>query len=62
MKTVPLGSANVEVSAICLSTMHFDTEQDEATSFELLDRYVEAHEGSLSVSGVLGQGTTFTIA
>ena len=42
MKTVPLGNAGVEVSALCLGTMMFGTKTDEETSRSLLDQYVEA--------------------
>jgi aryl-alcohol dehydrogenase-like predicted oxidoreductase len=42
MHTVPLGSTGVQVSALCLGTMYFGTRQDEATSFRLLDQYVDA--------------------
>ncbi len=42
MKSVLLGSTGVEVSALCLGTMHFGSKEDEETSFRLLDQYVEA--------------------
>ena len=42
MKTVLLGNTNTEVSALCLGAMYFGTRNDEATSFRLLDQYVEA--------------------
>lgn len=42
MQTVALGDTGVQVSALCLGTMYFGTRQDEATSFRLLDQYVEA--------------------
>ena len=42
MRTVPLGDAGVEVSALCLGTMFFGTRVDEPTSMDLLDRYLEA--------------------
>jgi aryl-alcohol dehydrogenase-like predicted oxidoreductase len=42
MKTALLGNTHVEVSAMCLGAMHLGTKQDEATSFRLLDRYVDA--------------------
>ena len=42
MRTVPLGEAGVEVSALCLGCMFFGTRIDEATSTALLDRYVAA--------------------
>lgn len=42
MKTVLLGNTGVQVSALCLGAMYFGTRNDEATSFRLLDQYVEA--------------------
>lgn len=42
MKTVSLGNAPCEVSALCLGTMYFGTTVAEADAFRLLDAYVEA--------------------
>ena len=42
MRTVRLGNTNAQVSALCLGAMYFGTRNDEATSFRLLDQYVEA--------------------
>ncbi|MFP4344102.1 MAG: aldo/keto reductase [Anaerolineales bacterium] len=42
MQTVELGNTGVEVSALCLGAMYFGTRQDEETSFQLLDQYVDA--------------------
>ena len=42
MKTVALGNTGVQVSALCLGAMYFGTRNDEATSYRLLDQYVEA--------------------
>lgn len=42
MKTLPLGRTGVEVSALCLGTMHFGSRDDRETSFRLLDQYVDA--------------------
>ena len=42
MKTVSLGFTNLPVSSLCLGAMYFGTRNDEATSFRLLDIYVEA--------------------
>jgi aryl-alcohol dehydrogenase-like predicted oxidoreductase len=42
MRTVQLGNTGVEVSALCLGVMNFGTKEDEATSYALLDQYVEA--------------------
>jgi aryl-alcohol dehydrogenase-like predicted oxidoreductase len=42
MRTVPLGNTGVEVSAFCLGTMYLGSREDKATSYRLLDQYVEA--------------------
>lgn len=42
MRKVRLGNTNIEVSNMCLGTMYFGSKVDEATSFKLLDMYVEA--------------------
>jgi aryl-alcohol dehydrogenase-like predicted oxidoreductase len=42
MKTMPLGSTGVEVSALCLGTMKFGTANDRATSYAMLDQYTGA--------------------
>jgi aryl-alcohol dehydrogenase-like predicted oxidoreductase len=41
MKTCPLGTTGVEVSAICLGTAGLGTNIDKDTSFRLLDQYYE---------------------
>lgn len=42
MKTVSLGHTGIPVSALCLGAMYFGTRQDKATSYRLLDQYVDA--------------------
>ncbi len=42
MRTRPLGQTGVEVSALCLGAMYFGTRTDEATSYQLLNQYLEA--------------------
>lgn len=42
MRTVSLGEAGVQVSALCLGCMFFGTRVDEVASMRLLDRYAEA--------------------
>lgn len=41
MDTLHLGRSGLAVSRICMGTMTFGNEADEATSFQILDRYVE---------------------
>lgn len=42
MRTVPLGLSGVEVSIFCLGAMYFGTRNDLASSYRLLDQYVDA--------------------
>jgi len=42
MQSVPLGNSGERVSALCFGAMFLGTHQDEATSFRLLDQYVDA--------------------
>lgn len=41
MEYVRLGQSGLKVARVCLGTMTFGREADEATSFKLMDRYVE---------------------
>ena len=42
MKTLELGTTGEHVSALCLGCMIFGSRVDEASSFAMLDRYLEA--------------------
>lgn len=42
MKTQLLGQTGVEVSSLCLGAMYFGSRNDEATSYRILDHYVDA--------------------
>lgn len=42
MRTVPLGTTGVEVSALCLGAMYFGSKNEKATSYQMLDMYIEA--------------------
>jgi aryl-alcohol dehydrogenase-like predicted oxidoreductase len=42
MRTVELGDTGQRVSAMCLGAMYFGTRNDAATSYQLLDQYIEA--------------------
>ena len=52
MRTVTLGNTGNEVSALCLGTMDFGTHTDEATSYKLLDLYIEAGGSFLDTANV----------
>lgn len=42
MKTQQLGHTGVEVSSLCLGAMYFGSRNDKATSYRILDQYVDA--------------------
>ncbi|HHY56113.1 MAG TPA: aldo/keto reductase [Chloroflexi bacterium] len=42
MQTTPLGRSGVNVSLYCLGAMYFGSRNDRATSYRMLDRYVDA--------------------
>lgn len=42
MRTTPLGRSGVDVSIYCLGAMYFGSRNDRATSYRMLDRYVDA--------------------
>ena len=52
MRTVPLGNTGVEVSVFCLGTMYFGSSTDAATSYQLLDQYVEAGGSFLDTANI----------
>jgi len=52
MRTVPLGNTGVEVSVFCLGTMYFGSSTDAATSYQLLDQYLEAGGSSLDTANI----------
>lgn len=52
MKTLPLGTTGIDVSALCLGTMYFGSRTDEATSLQLLDTYYEAGGRFLDTANV----------
>jgi len=42
MQTQQLGNTDTQVSALCLGTMYFGSKNNKATSYNLLDRYIDA--------------------
>jgi aryl-alcohol dehydrogenase-like predicted oxidoreductase len=52
MKTLSLGGAGVEVSAMCLGAMRFGTATDGETSARILDAYVEAGGSFIDTANV----------
>jgi aryl-alcohol dehydrogenase-like predicted oxidoreductase len=53
-----LGHSGTVVSAYCLGTMTFGAESDEATSFRLMDQYVEAGGNFLDTANVYSAGVS----
>ena len=53
-----LGGTDLNVSRICLGTMTFGAESDEATSFRLMDDYVAAGGNFLDTANVYTKGTS----
>lgn len=53
-----LGNSGAVVSAYCLGTMTFGDEADEATSFRLMDQYVEAGGNFLDTANVYSAGVS----
>jgi aryl-alcohol dehydrogenase-like predicted oxidoreductase len=53
-----LGNSGTVVSAYCLGTMTFGDEADEATSFRLMDQYVEAGGNFLDTANVYSAGVS----
>ena len=56
MDYVRLGCSGLKVSRICLGTMTFGREADEATSFKIMDRYVELGGNFLDTADVYSTG------
>lgn len=52
MRTVPLGNTGVQVSVFCLGAMYFGSSTDAATSYQLLDQYVEAGGSFLDTANI----------
>ena len=53
-----LGNSGAIVTAYCLGTMTFGKESDEATSFEIMDNFVEAGGNFLDTADVYSDGTS----
>ena len=53
-----LGNSGAVVSSLCLGTMTFGAEADEATSFQLMDLYVEAGGNFLDTADVYSAGVS----
>lgn len=58
MQYSKLGNSGAVVSAYCLGTMTFGDEADEATSFRLMDQYVEAGGNFLDTANVYSAGVS----
>lgn len=60
MNTVRLGTSGLKVSEICLGTMTFLREADEATSFEIMDYFYEQGGYFLDTANVYSAGASET--
>src|SRR6476660_3701678 len=56
-----LGKTGLNVSALCLGTMTFAREADEATSHAILDRFVAAGGNFIDTANVYGRGASETV-
>ena len=61
MKTVSLGKSGLKVSKVCLGTMTFGREADEATSFKIMDYFVEQGGTFLDTADAYGTGATESV-
>lgn len=61
MRTVPLGNTGIEVSVFCLGAMNFGGRTDEATSYRLLDQYIEAGGSFLDTANIYVRGESETL-
>lgn len=58
MEYTRLGRSNVEVSKICLGTMHFGTRTPEAEAFEIMDKALEMGINFFDTANVYGRPQT----
>ncbi|CAA9546453.1 MAG: Putative oxidoreductase [uncultured Thermomicrobiales bacterium] len=56
-----LGKTGLQVSALCLGTMTFGREADEAASHAILDRFAAAGGTFIDTANVYGRGTSETV-
>ena len=58
MEYMRLGRSGLKVSRVCLGTMTFGREADEATSFRLMDEYIDAGGNVIDTADVYSIGIT----
>ena len=61
MKIVQLGKSGLKVSQVCLGTMTFGREADEAASFSIMDYFVEQGGTFLDTADAYGVGATESV-
>ena len=61
MQYVPFGKTGIRVSEVCLGTMTFGKEADEASAIEIMDRSREAGINFLDTADVYNKGLTEAI-
>lgn len=55
MQTTPLGQTGIEVSALCLGTMHFGWRIPTENAYRLLDQYLDAGGAFLDTANIYGR-------
>lgn len=58
MRTTPLGWTGVEVSVFCLGAMYLGTRNDAASSYRLLDQYVDAGGSFIDTANIYAHWVT----
>jgi aryl-alcohol dehydrogenase-like predicted oxidoreductase len=61
VETVPLGKSGLKVSRVCLGTMTFGREADEAASFAIMDYFVEHGGTFLDTANAYSAGATESV-
>ena len=61
MKIVQLGKSGLKVSQVCLGTMTFGREADEAASFSIMDYFVEQGGTFLDTADAYSTGATESV-
>jgi aryl-alcohol dehydrogenase-like predicted oxidoreductase len=61
MKVVALGKSGLKVSQVCLGTMTFGREADEATSFKIMDYFVERGGTFIDTADAYSAGATESV-
>lgn len=58
MQTMILGHTGVAVSSLCLGAMFFGTKNDKATSYRVLDAYLDAGGSFIDIANIYVSATS----